>query len=312
MDAVIQLEEQIGFLVAQLSQSERDEKGPGSLSMANLRGEHHRLDGLWRNVQQLRSALVAAEELALMALFEQQDVQPFVEDAQAQLQALRRQLPAVLLALQPKRDDITLIVQEAGETPCLRRWLLPLLDDAQRRRWVIEGRPSITSKSSDRKRKWDERLSHEALRKRAISNEGLREVLLSVHGPNAGVFLALEAGMHRFDDGGEKDAVAVLTVKPVAMRSTLSDKELSLPVIAPPTPLPLKQLRLMPPVREQQAGSRLLLCENTASLELNREDYFKEFELILLEHITHAERTGGLDRENTFSFELDAVKEAKR
>ncbi|KFE63491.1 AAA family ATPase [Hyalangium minutum] len=312
LDAVIQLEEQIGFLVAQLSQGERDEKGPGSLSIANLRGEHHRLDGLWRSVQQLRSALVAAEELALLALFEQQDVQPFVEDAQLQMQALRRHLPAVLLALQPKRDDITLIAQESGETRCLHRWLVPLLEDAQRRRWIVEGRPSLTSKSSDRKRKWDERLGPDSLLKRLNSGDGLREVLLSVHGPNAGVFLALEAGVHRFSDTGEKDDVPVLTLRPVAMRSTLSDKELSLPVIAPPTPPPLKQLRLMPPVREHLPDSWIKLCEGTGIIRLDGKDYFRDLELILLEHITHAERSDGLDREGLFSFELDAVKEAKR
>ncbi|HYH97259.1 AAA family ATPase [Hyalangium sp.] len=312
LDAVVQLEEQIGFLVAQLSQSDRDEKGPGALSVANMRGEHHRLDGLWRHVQQLRSALVAAEELALMALFEQQDVQPFVEDAHAQLQTLRRQMPAVLLALQPKRDDITLIVQAVGETSSLQRWLLPLLEDVPRRRWVVEGRPALTSKSSDRKRKWDEPLGLEALRNRVEAEGGCREVLLSVHGPNAGVFLALESGLHRFNTGGDKEDVPVVIVKPVAMRSRLTDKELSLPAIGPPTSAPIHQLRLAPAVREHLPDDWLHLCKNESKLQLEAEDYFRELELVLLEHITHAERSGGLDREELFSFDLDGVKESKR
>ena len=118
--------------------------------------------------------------------------------------------------------------------------------------------------------------------------------------------------MHRFSDTGEKDNVPVLTLRPVAMRSTLSDKELSLPIIAPPTPLPLKQLRLMPPVREHLPDSWIKLCEGTGIIRLDGKDYFRDLELILLEHITHAEHSGGLDREGLFSFELDAVKEAKR
>jgi ATP-dependent Clp protease ATP-binding subunit ClpC len=313
LDAVVQLEEQIGFLVAQLSQGDRDERGPGALSVANLRGEHHRLDGLWRHAQQLRSALVAAEELALMALFEQQDVEPFVEDASAQIQALRRQMPALLLALLPRRDDITLIVQEAGETSSLQRWLLPLLEDVPRRRWVVEARPGLTSKSSDRKRKWGEPMGLEALRKQVESGGELHEVLLSVRGPNAGVFLALEAGVHRYHvPTADKEEVPVLIVKPVAMRSSLSEKELSLPAVSPPTLPPLKQLRLMPAVREHLPDPSVALCDGACTVTLDPVDYFRDFELLLLEHLTHLEINGGLDREGQFSFALDAVKESKR
>jgi ATP-dependent Clp protease ATP-binding subunit ClpC len=314
LDAVVQLEDQIAFLVAQLSQGERDEKGPGAASVASLQGEHHRLDGLWAHVQKLRTALLAAEELALMALFEQQDVEPFVDDALQQLSALYRQMPAVLLALQPKRDDITLLLQEAGEGRGLDRWLLPLLEDAPRRRWVLEGRPVEISKSSERKRRWGEPLGLEALQ-RTIANpeRPFREVLLSARGPNAGVFLALEAGLHRFQSQQEdKEKPPLLTVKPVAMRSSLSEKELSLPAISPPTPLPIKQLRLMPTVRDHLPEARLALCEGACVMDFKDRSYFRDLELVLLEHLSHAERSGGLDREAGFSFELDLPREARR
>jgi ATP-dependent Clp protease ATP-binding subunit ClpC len=315
LDAVVQLEEQIGFLVAQLSQGEKDERGPGAASVANLRAEHHRLNGLWTQGQQLRAALVAAEELALMALFEQQDVEPFIEDAGQQLQALCRQMPALLLALLPQRDAITLILQEPSESPGLDRWLLPLLEDAPRRRWVVEGRPAVTSKSSDRKRRWGDPLGLEEL-KRALANpeRNFHEVMLSVHGPNAGVFLALEAGLHRFPnaDAEEKEKPPLLTVKPVAMRSRLTDKELSLPVVIPPAPPVLKQLRLMPAVRSHQPDGKLWLCDDARELELEERSYFPDLEFVLLEHIAHAERNGGLDRESSFSFELDTLREVKR
>jgi ATP-dependent Clp protease ATP-binding subunit ClpC len=265
-------------------------------------------------VQKLRTALVAAEELALMALFEQQDVEPFVDDARQQLNALYRQLPAVLLAMQPRRDDITLLLQEAGEGRGLDRWLLPLLEDAPRRRWVLEGRPAEIGKSSERKRKWGEPLGPDALlRATANPERPFREVLLFVRGPNAGVFLALEAGLHRFQSLGEdKEKPPLLTVKPMAMRSSLSEKEISLPVISPPTPLPIKQLRLMPTVRDHLPEARLALCNGERVMEFDDRGYFRDLELVLLEHITHAERSGGLDREGGFSFELDATRETKR
>jgi ATP-dependent Clp protease ATP-binding subunit ClpC len=312
LDAMAQLKERMDFLVAQLSQGEGEERGALAQSVAALQGEHRRLDGLWTHAQQLRGALVAAEELSLMALYEQQDVQPFIDDAHEQLQSLRRLLPSVLLAMQPKRDELTLFLQEV-EGPGLERWLLPLLDDAPRRRWMLEGRPSVTSKSSERSRKWGAPLGLEALRG-ALTNPGrtFREVLLSVRGPNAGVFLAFEAGVHRFPPVEEKDEPFVLVVRPVAMRDSLSEKELTLPVIAPSVPLPIKQLRLMPAVREFLPEGALALCDDARRLVLDARSYFQNLELILLEHIALYERGSGLDRESLFSFELDIPKGGKR
>jgi len=248
-----------------------------------------------------------------MALFEQQDVQPFVDDALAQLQALRRQMPALLLAMQPKRDDITLVLQEVGESGGIERWLLPLLEDAPRRGWVIDGRPAVTSKNSDRKRKWGEPLKLENVKKTLRNPErGFHEVLLFVHGPNAGVFLALEAGVHRFQASEGSETPPFLIITPVAMRSSLSEKELELPAIRPPTPPPLKQLRLMPANRDHLADEKLELCNGARQMTLGSQGYFPDLEFILLEHIDQAERAGGLDREGLFSFGLDQVREAQR
>ncbi len=313
LDAIAQLEEQIGFLVAQLSQGEKEERSPGATSVAMLRGEHHRLDGLWKQAQQQRAALVAAEELALMALFEQQDAQPFVDEAHAQLELLRRQLPGLLFALEPRRDEITLVLQEPDTARGFEHWLLPLIEDAPRRQWVLGARASETLKSSERKRKWGEPLKPEGLRQALSSpTRPFREVLLSVRGTNAGLFLALEAGLHRFPPLEEESNPSLLIVKPLAMRFNLSEKELSLPTVLPPTQPVLKQLRLMPAVREHLPEDKLALCGGTRILDLDSKDYFRDLELVLLEHIALAETSDGLDREATLSFELDAVRESKR
>jgi hypothetical protein len=68
----------------------------------------------------------------------------------------------------------------------------------------------------------------------------------------------------------------------------------------------------MPAAREHYPDNQIALCEGACSLKLSPEDYFRELELLLLEHLTHAETSGGLDREGLFSFVLDAVKESKR
>ncbi|WP_309896787.1 AAA family ATPase [Archangium sp.] len=314
LDAVEQLEEELAFVVAQLAQRERDVKGPEAASVAQLQEKHHRLDGLWSRARQLRAALVAAEELALMALFEQQDAAPFVEDAREQLQHLRRLMPSVLLALVPKRDEITLLLQEAGEGSGLDRWLLPLIEDAPRRAWELVGLRSVTGKNSERTRKWDDKLlGAGALRDELRSpKRNFHEVLLSVRGANAGVFLALEAGLHRFGSEGEKDDPVLLSIRPVAMRSNLSAKELSLPVVAPPTQPPLKELRLVPTVRDHLPDDELSLSDGARKLRLASQDYFRHLELVLLEYISLLDLAEGLDREGAFSFALDKTQGLKR
>ncbi|HEX8822784.1 MAG TPA: AAA family ATPase [Archangium sp.] len=307
LDAVEQLKEELTFLVAQLSQGDRDVKGSEAASVATLQEKHHRLEGLWSRARQLRASLIAAEELALMALFEQQDAGPFVEEAREQIQTLRRLMPSVLLALLPRRDEISLILQESGEGQGLDRWLLPLLDDAPRRAWEIEGLLSVTSKSSERKRKWDDKLLGASALREALQkpSRSFHEVLVSVRGPNAGAFLALEAGMHRFGS-------VLLSIQPVAMRARLFAKEFSLPVIAPPTQPPLKELRLVPPVREHLPDDQLSLLDGTCTMRLAPQDYFRDLELVLLNVIAFVELAEGLDRESCFSFVLDKTQGLKR
>ncbi len=311
LDAVEQLKEELGFLVAQLSQGDRDDTR-GRESVARLQESHHRLDGLWTQAQRLRASLVAAEELAMMALFEQQDAGPFVEDAREQIQGLRRLMPALLLALVPRRDAITLILQETKDGRALERWLLPLLEDAPRRGWSIGGRTSMTSKSSDRKRKWGDVLNADELRKALVNpSRAFREVLLSVAGVNAGAFLALEAGLHRYPPT-EKNELVLLKVLPVAMRTHLYEKELELPAIAPPTQPAPNELRLVPPVREHLPDDELSLSDGARKLKLATPDYFRNLELVLLEYISLLELSDGLDRESGFSFALDKLQGVKR
>ncbi|EPX55864.1 ATP-dependent Clp protease [Cystobacter fuscus DSM 2262] len=311
MDAVERLVEQVRFLVAQLAQGAHPNQGHEALSLGQLHHEHSRLDLLWAQVQRLRAALSAAEELALLALFEQQDISPFVEDAREQSRALRRMLPSVLLASQPQRDGITLIVQEAGETRALDAWLSPLLEELPRRGWVAGGRLSAVRHHKDDKRRWrDEVLSAEALMRALGEPErAFHEVLLSVSGPYAGSFLALEAGLHRFPPT-PRDEPVLLTVQPVAMRPHLSQKELELPAIAPPAPVPLKELRLMPAVREHQPGGDVVLCDGARTVSLGARGYFQDWEHLLLEHLLHLERSGSFDPESTPSVVLDALRAA--
>jgi hypothetical protein len=69
----------------------------------------------------------------------------------------------------------------------------------------------------------------------------------------------------------------------------------------------------MPAAREHLADGNLTLCGGARVIMLEERDYFPKLESVLLEHIALAELSGGLDRESTFSFELDGtVRETKR
>ncbi|WP_375764969.1 AAA family ATPase [Archangium gephyra] len=314
MDAVEHVGERIHFLVAQLAQGDQKKmRGHEAATLGQLQHEHSRLEALWSEAWRLRSALLAAEELALMALFEQQDAAPFVDEAHQQMKAIRQLMPSVLIALQPRRDQITLILQEAGETRGLERWLLPLIEDAPRRGWSVEGRLSVTQKGSERKRKWsDKLLSAEQLRKELAGPTcAFREVLLLVNGTNAGAFLALEAGFHRYPPT-EKDELVQIEVKPVAMSTQLFQKELDLPAIAPPAQRALKELRLMPAIREYLPGGELQLCDGARKLQLDSWEHFPSLERILLEHILLLEHAGNFDPESGFSFVLDVLRRPAR
>ena len=155
-------------------------------------------------------------------------------------------------------------------------------------------------------------MSAEQLRKAlAAPSRGFREVLVSVSGTNAGVFLALEAGIHRYPPT-EKDELVQVEVRPVAMSAQLFQKELDLPAIAPPAQRAIKELRLMPTIREYVPGGELLLCEGARKLQLDPGEHFQALERILLEHILLLESSGNFEPESGFSFALDVMRGAAR
>ena len=158
-----------------------------------------------------------------MALFEQQDAAPFVDDAHEQLQAFRRLMPSVLLALSPRRDEITLIPQEAGETTRSRS-LAPAADRGRSPAWLGGRGPPLRDQQEQRPQHANgttSSLNAEALRKALTEPQrNFQEVLLSVSGTNAGVFLALEAG-RTASVSTEKEEPVLLTIRPVAMSPSL-------------------------------------------------------------------------------------------
>jgi ATP-dependent Clp protease ATP-binding subunit ClpC len=96
------------------------------------------------------------------------------------------------------------------------------------------------------------------------------------------------------------------------MSTQLFQKELELPAIAPPAQRAIKELRLMPAVREYIPGGELLLCDGARKLSLDPGEHFQALEQILLEHILLLEHSGNFDAEGGFTFALDVIRGAAR
>jgi ATP-dependent Clp protease ATP-binding subunit ClpC len=310
LEAVEQMREQIALIVSQLSRADGRTKATQELAATykSLRSDHQRMEALLREADELRGGLEAAEELSMLAWFAQEDFAPFVEEGKALEKRLKRLGPSLILGMEPRRDGITLMLQEADEARALDVWLLPLLAEAKARRWTFEGRPGLSYDKAKRRRRWNALVDGAGLAKRlSAKDRDFREVLLHVSGPQAGLLLALEAGLHRFRKIHPKADPAHLWVVTVAMRSSASDAELDSGLLQPPAPVPAKQLGLMEAVRVRGEQSQVQLCVKDLVREFTAESYWNDFEEVALEHLMHHEAKGGFDREGTYRSPLDQV-----
>jgi ATP-dependent Clp protease ATP-binding subunit ClpC len=311
LDAVERLGERLRFLVAQLSRVRPQTRDPESSTLGQQQSEYSRLELLWSQVERARASLLAAEELALLALFENQDSTPFVEEGHLQAEVLREALPGVLLALRPQRDGITFIVQEAVDTRALERWLLPLLEALPRRGWVAGGRPSVTHRADYQRREWSASvLSADALKQALLHpHRTFHEVLVSVGGLSAGSYLAREQGLHRYA-ATEALPVGLLAVRPVGMTTLLSQKELEESAIAPPAALLVHEQRLQPTCRDHLAQGPIVIHGGRHQVSLGERDYFLQLERVLLADLLHELEQGDFDPEQAPAFVLDVLRGA--
>ncbi|MGC4122789.1 MAG: hypothetical protein QM765_51100 [Myxococcales bacterium] len=244
----------------------------------------------------------------MLAHFGQEDFEPFVAEGKALERKLRRLGPSIILGMEPRRDAITLLLQEADEARALDVWLVPMLAEAKVRRWVVEARLGMSYDKAKRRRRWNPLVEAGAAAKRlSAKDRDYREVLLHVSGPQAGLFLALEAGLHRFRKIHPRVDPAHLWVVPVAMRSSVSDPELDSGLLQPPSPVPAKQLGLMEAVRVRGEKEQIRICAKERVRELSPESYWRDFEEVALEHLMHHEQKSTFDREGVYRSPLDQV-----
>ncbi|MFO0754955.1 MAG: AAA family ATPase [Byssovorax sp.] len=317
LDPVEQVKDQIDFLLTQLSLGDSNKPDPRrAAELGELSAEHHRLSELYQKLQSAQEEARSVEELAMMALFEGEDVIPLLADARAAEEALRRALPYVLTALEPRRDAITMVVEEL-DAGAFEEWLVPLLVELPKRGWGIlghiEGGERLTSDEWPDGRRWGPPRTPAGLRTALDQpKRSFRNVLLRIKGPYAGIFLALEAGLHRTiapkrPDAKSSDGRTHLFVHRIALSAEIRDKDWDHEALTPPQVGSAQNRKKGAATRERDRIEGVLrFLGKRAQVPFDFGKYWEKLDEIALTHLLLFEEEGtDLDRDEWLPAPLD-------
>jgi len=308
LERVEQLDDQVDYLVAQLS---RPEAGARAEDLATMQGEHHRLASLREELSSAFEDVCSLEELALSAYLSGEEAGSLWAEVEPARTRFCAALVRALVAQEKRRHGATLLVLELDANRAMDLWLAPLLRDLTRRGWTAAVHVDGDEKDDGwpAHRRWGPPRTPEwALDRLQLSERPFRGVLLRVDGDHAGVWLALEAGLHRYSHFGHSGsgAPADLHVALLAQRTALTDGEWSPPLLDPPAPTAASELSKRAPVRDHDGrAERLVVCKQT-TVHLPPSEYWLRFEEVALAHLVLFER--GLldgDRESALRPRLD-------
>jgi ATP-dependent Clp protease ATP-binding subunit ClpC len=325
LDRVVEIKSQLEFVVAQLSygdgadRSKKKKKGTelaraGGAELGRLSAEHHRLNEVWSALDGAFKDLQSAEELGFAAFFAGERFDALLDEARAIDVRFRAALLQALLCRDPKRFGITLLLSELDAGRALDVWLAPLLSACEARGWELELHVDANGKEERaRQPSWPEarrwgpaRTAREFKDVLADRERTFKNVLLRARGPNVGVLLGLEGGLHRFHDVHPEVRPCHLLATRIAFRATLQDKDWVSPTLAPPQPGAADHARRLQPTREILANEGIVhVFAKRSALKIPLADYWKRFDEIALAHLLLFETRDDLDRD----VHLDAVFE---
>ena len=247
LPSIVDLRDRRDFLLTQLTLSDK-EKADRRVAhdLAELGSEHHRLSELLARLEKPREEMHAIEELAVVALFEGQETGPLFIEAERAERAFRAALPYALAALEPRRDAVTLMIEEL-DLGALALWMRGLTREMARRGWsalahVLDDRGDDWPAD----RRWGPPRSMDRIDEMiGRESESRRHLLLRVKGSYAGIFLSLEAGLCRINparrpegkSSGDEDGRLSVMVRTIARAFDVPEdawktKHLELPAIS--------------------------------------------------------------------------------
>lgn len=319
LERIEQLDDQLDYLVAQLGQDQKrqtsqktgaDDRGPSARAqeIVGMQGEHHRLSSLRAELTNAYDDICSIEELALSAYFSGEEASSLRSEADLVRSRFCANLVRALVAQEGRKNGATLMLLELDASRAFDLWLAPLLRDLTRRGWSatlhVDGGDGDGHWPSHRR--WGPpRTPDFILERLTLAERPFRNLLMRIEGDHAGIWLALEAGLHRFTGFGDVGTTD-LYVALVAQRAALTDSEWSPPTLDPPGPLVVNELSKKAPIRDHDGRSdRITICKTTA-LRLPRSEYWARFEEVALEHLLLFERRAlDAERENALRPQLD-------
>jgi ATP-dependent Clp protease ATP-binding subunit ClpC len=324
LERVAQVRERVEFLVSQLSVSahRKNNKDPrAQIDIAALQSEHHRLSGLWRDAATAGREIEELEELALLSLLEGQETKSYLDAAYTPYHALRKNFCYLLCAQDPRRDEAWIRLEELDDGRALDYWLVPLLsDELARRGWSAELHlardfgPADPNWPSERTL-GPARSPEHALRWLSLDARPSRFMLMRIRGPYAGIFLALEGGVHRLRNLHPRQENVHLQVTLLAMSGELTREEWLAQTPEPPP----SEVAAAPAIREYHAREKRLYGGAGAFFhELTSfDDYWREIEDIAYLHLLSLD--GNIestkqkqDRDEVFLGSLERERAAKK
>ena len=306
LDRIEQLEDQADYLVAQLA------RGPGkkgdresvarAQNLAAQQGEHHRLSTVRDDLMRAYEEICSIEELALTGFFSGEETSSLTDEAEIVRSRFRKALVRALVAQETRRNGATLMLLELDSQRAFDLWLAPLLRELPLRGWTaelhVDGGDRTDAEAWPAHRRWGPPRSPSwILEKLALPDRPFRNLLLRISGDHAGIWLALESGLHRFVSFGDK-ALGEMHVSLVAQRTALTEAEWSPPTLDPPGPTVLTELRGKRPAAREHDGreNKLTICKES-TLRVTPYDYWTRFEDVALEHLLLFEKAADGDRE---------------
>ena len=315
-ERVSELGERVSYLAKQVFDPKLNKKRRSDRRLARelgeMQAEHHRLDAILTALQGPLEELTTAEELAILAVLEEESPQPFLVEATGARDRFEAKLPYALVALEPRRDAITLRVVERDRGRGLDLWLQGLLDHAPERGWEVTThlRPWTPEPTVS----WPATLDFgpprtplqikDALvaRRTGGGSRGgdqgpVYQAIVRVKGPYAGAFLALEAGLHRWLEApNSEESTTHLEIDRVAFRAAVGAADWTLNAYKPAAP-PTSRLSSHTPTRGYHFGTReLSVLDPKATRVLPHDRYWPELDQTVARDLLLYEDDPALDR----------------
>jgi ATP-dependent Clp protease ATP-binding subunit ClpC len=299
LDRLVELREHLAFLVAQLGTGAQNAPDYGR-EQGRLQAEHFRLSAPMTAVDRAISDVQVVEETAIEAFFRGEKLGELLSEAERIRREVARPLVRALVAQEPRRDEVTLLVQELDNGRALDVWLRELVSVLEDRGWTMQLRLQETD-AATKARKWGDPRDHAFALQLLRGDRTPMSLVITLTGSEA-MLASLERGVQRFVGLGE--GPAHLAVHVIALRSMFTPEEWK--KIEPETPqLVQERLRHKPSRIHDRAAGKVSLA-GLSDLEIPRA--WEGFDEIALAILLGFEKDIG-DRDEAFAGRLSGDDE---